>query len=211
VRPQENASARLRLFIAVELPDEWLAALEEIQTRLRHQLETPGRPRLRWVRPEGIHLTLKFLGNVDSERLPDLQREVANAVPGDLRIMLRPGAPGVLGRGNRVSVLWVGLSGDVTALTALASKIDVACAQLGFAAETKPFASHLTLARAPDDVRIGLEEIQPYLQKTRFEAPAFAVNFVSLMQSHLGPGGARYERIYRWPADFTAFQYGVYI
>jgi 2'-5' RNA ligase len=70
-----------RLFVAIELPEAWREVLGKAQKALADVFETPRTPRLRWVRPDGIHLTLKFLGNLPGERVDELQSYLAKAVP----------------------------------------------------------------------------------------------------------------------------------
>ena len=201
-REDEGRTQRLRLFVAIELPESWLASLQklmdELKTAFARDLVT-REARLRWVRPEGIHLTLKFLGEVQQERLTDIESALAAAVSTAPNINIELGATGTFGRSPRV--LWVGLSGDMRALSDLAVRVDAACASAGFEREKRPLAPHLTLARLPDDLaqapRSGIAEIA--IGRSPPRAPSFKVHHVSLMRSHLGPGGARYEHLARFP------------
>src|SRR4051794_13154099 len=119
----------LRLFIAATLPDEWLTGLRALQDELRRALE-PG-IRLRYVRPEGIHLTLKFLGATDPSLLETPHRALPGAVPHPLAFPLRPGGAGTFGDRRSVRVAWFGLEGETEKLSAVASRIDAAVHGLG--------------------------------------------------------------------------------
>ena len=195
-----SESERLRLFVAVELPEEWLKHLEEAQQQLQRELEASGAPRLRWTRPEGIHLTLKFLGETPAARLPEVESAIGQAVVSPPDISLGLGEVGMFTSGRRVRVVWAGLSGDTEALARLADKIDVACAPLGYGRGMRPFAPHLTLARVPEGASLDRDVLSGHLHSLKLDdAPPFNVQQVSLMRSHLGPGGARYERLAAWP------------
>lgn len=193
-RPQQ-----LRLFVACELPDEVKRALGRIQDDLRSAL-SGGAVRLRWVRPESVHVTLKFLGEVEETRVAEITSALAAAVePFELRLSSSAGLGGF--GGARLRVVWLGLEGDVEALAALASRVEQALTPLGFPAERRPFAAHLTIARVPD--RASPEErrqLALLLERHRTPAlPSMILTEVRLMRSVLGPGGSAYYRIASFP------------
>ncbi len=187
----------LRLFVACELPAEALAALTQVQSELRER----GAGRLRWVRPEGIHLTLKFLGAVSPEKAQQVIEALATAITEPFTLNLRFDRLGSFGGRLRLRVLWVGLAGDVGALASLAATVEKALGPLGFPRENRPFAPHLTLARVPDEA--GVEErsrLADLVTSYRLpEMPSMTMSEVSLMQSFLLPGGARYEQRAAFP------------
>jgi RNA 2',3'-cyclic 3'-phosphodiesterase len=188
-------SKALRLFVALELPEEVRDALAGVQDELRRA----GAERLRWVRPEGIHLTLKFLGNVEEHRLSAIVDALDRAIE-PFEFGVQPSELGGFG-GRRLRVVWVGLSGDVEALAELARRVDEAVEPLGFEPESRPFAAHLTLARVPDEVSINeRERIGALVGRHQFPTtPVMTLSNVSLMRSILGPGGAKYERLASFP------------
>jgi 2'-5' RNA ligase len=198
---ERPANETLRLFVAVELPESWLATMGQAQQALANVLETPRTPRLRWVRPEGIHLTLKFLGNVPRAQLAALQDALTVAVPESPGLTLHLGEPGFFsGPGGLVRVLWTDLRGDLRSLEALAGVVEAACAEVGFPRERRRFLPHLTLARVPDGISLAANDLRQALAKLdTLKAPPLKVDRVSLMRSHLWPGGARYERIAAFP------------
>jgi len=188
---------QLRLFVACELPDGVRRALGRVQDDLRGL----GAERLRWVRPEGIHITLKFLGGVDEGRVGKLEAALAAAVaPFELRLGF--GKLGNFG-GSRARVLWIGLDGDVSGLSELAGRIDAALEPLGFPRERRPFAAHVTLARVPDDVPASVRRSLPDVvaRCTSRPLPRLVLSELALIRSVLRQGGSRYERLASFPAS----------
>ena len=191
-----EASPQIRLFVACELPDEVLNALGQLQDGL----ERAGAEQLRWVRPEGIHLTLKFLGEVEVALVDDVTASLSACIqPFALRLSAsRLGAFG----GRRLRVVWVGLDGQTGELSDLAKTVERALEPLGFPAERRPFAPHLTLARVRERASAAeRERLSGLLESYQMPSPTeFSLSRVALIQSILGPGGARYRTISRFPS-----------
>ncbi len=188
---------QLRLFVACELSDDVRDGLRRIQDDLRRL----GAGQLRWARPEGIHVTLKFLGEVEEARVAEISAALAAAIePFELR--LQPAALGGFG-GARLRVIWVGLQGDVEALASLAGRVEAALTPLGFPRERRPFAAHLTLARVADRVPAAdRRELADLIDGYRPPPlPSMIVTDVSLMQSKLGPRGSVYQRLASFPRE----------
>jgi 2'-5' RNA ligase len=206
-RPQRDAGRepRLRLFVAVELPQAWLDAFASLIDQMKAALAREpltAAARLRWVRPEAVHVTVKFLGEVPESRLGAIDAALATAAPALPRPRVALGKPGTFGRPP--SVIWLGVDGDLQRLTRLAERVDAAVATAGFERDRRPFAPHLTLARIPEqlgaDVRNRVATIA-----ASFARPAvspFEVQRISLMRSFLGPGGAHYERVSAFPSEY---------
>ena len=192
---------KLRLFVAIELPVEWLQALGSLQEQLRRPLEDAAGQRLRWVRPEGIHLTLKFLGEVAASRRERIEGALATAVPAPPGMSLHLGAVGTFGDRRGPRVVWVAVEGEA-ALAELAARVEGALAALGFPRERRPFAAHLTLARVPEGVDAARHEaIERAIRSAQAASvPALRVDCVSLMLSRLGPRGATYKRLRAFPS-----------
>jgi len=186
-------SERLRLFVAIELSDDVREALARVQSELR-KLPLPP---LRWVRPEGVHLTLKFLGETPTERVPAIEAALRQAVAGLSPFPVALGPLGTFG-GRRPRVLWVGMTGDVDRLQELQGLVERGLAALGFPREGRPYSPHLTLARVPPAAAAG-----PALEEALAAAPPLRASMeareVSLMVSRLQPGGAVYERLAAFP------------
>jgi 2'-5' RNA ligase len=193
----DKRSRDLRLFVACELPQTARDALAQVQDDLKAKGAAP----LRWVRPEGIHLTLKFLGGVPPSRLQPIEHALAAAIDAPFALRLRLGAVGSFGGRQRLRVVWVGLEGDVEELAQLADSVERALDPLGFPREKRPFSPHLTLARVPDhataDQRLRLASLVDSYRPPAL--PSIETTAVSLMQSFLEPTGARYQRLAEFP------------
>jgi 2'-5' RNA ligase len=193
----ERDEPTLRLFVACELPSEMRTALASLQEALRKK----GAPRLRWVRPEGIHLTLKFLGAVPRDKVAAICEALAPTVQGIPPLALSLAEVGTFGDRRGARVLWVGMQGDLELLARLQQRVDKVLEPLGFPPERRAFSPHLTLARVPDDV--GSSERQALRELAKATpaptAPAVTIRELSLMRSILGPGGAVYERVVAFP------------
>jgi 2'-5' RNA ligase len=186
-RPEEA-----RLFVAIELPEGVLRALAEVQERLRER-SLDG---LRWVRPEGIHLTLKFLGETPAEKLPDIERALEQAVRGIGPHRLALGRLGTFGSRGAPRVLWVDLAGDVETLGALQEGVERALSPLGFPRDERRFSPHLTLARIrPEDAREVARPLSEAVATVRPPEAQLPVTELSLMRSELRHGGAVYTRL----------------
>lgn len=183
-----------RLFIAAELPEDVLKVIGRVQTDLKRTLGTRS---LRWTRPEGIHLTLKFLGDTPSGRVDDLKAGLLKAVSGRKPFTLRVGGLGCFPNLDRPRVLWIGLSGDLPDLRFLQSAVEETIAPLGFPTEARAFSPHLTLARTaqgasrPEIAAIG-SAVSGY---DRSPLAEWRVGGISLIRSHLKPDGAVYTPI----------------
>jgi len=154
---------------------------------------------VKWVRPENIHLSLKFLGDVDDAREPELHAALKQAAGSRMEarpITLQIEAFGVFPDYHRPRVLWAGVAHD-PALELLQHGVEQAFAPLGFPTEARPFRPHVTLGRASREARprdfAGLETAMAALQF----ATTTVVADVDLMQSTLQPGGPVYQVKYR--------------
>lgn len=182
----------LRLFVAVELPEEVLRALADTQRELRKR----GVDGLRWVRPEGIHLTLKFLGETPPEKAPDIERALEVAVKGTPPHTLSLGRLGTFGSRNAPRVLWVDMAGDVETLKSLQESVERVISPLGFPRENRSFSPHLTLARIrPENAREVARPLAEAVAAVRPPEAELRVTEVSLMRSDLRHGGAVYTRL----------------
>lgn len=197
----------IRAFIAVELDPALRTGIAGTQDRLRRALgKTIPDARVQWVRPESIHLTLKFLGAVEERRVSEIADAVGHALSGHPSMTLEVGGLGVFPDLQRPRVLWMGLSGPEPAsghpqgVAVLAAAVDRALVTIGFLPEDRPFSPHLTLARIKDRGR----EMGKALQELGWlDAPQPAgslhVRSVSLMKSDLHPSGAVHTRLHEWP------------
>ena len=159
-------------------------------------------PSLRWVRPEGIHATLEFLGATPEDRVPDIKRALAGCAETVAPFDLTPLGVGSFG-GRNVRVIWIGLGGDEGALSDLAESVERALEPLGFDREQRDFNAHITLARVRNEAT-PQDRARLHDALGRFDAPqfpTFRVGEFVLMQSILGEGGAHYRPLATFRAD----------
>ena len=176
----------MRLFLAVELPPVVREQLASLQAALR---ATCGG--WRWVRAENIHLTLRFLGELDAAGDAACREAWREAAGQFRRFRVRLEEMGRFPASGRPRVLWVGVRAEPpNRLLQLAGALEEAARRRGFEPEARPYRPHLTLARAGPRPRLpDLDRVEP--------GPAAAVDEVVLFQSRLGPGGARYTALDR--------------
>jgi 2'-5' RNA ligase len=191
VKPLNNQ--QIRSFIAIELPAEVRSALQ----RLQAELTLPQYSFVKCVAPQGIHVTLKFLGNISPQKVAEITGVMEQASQGVSPFQLQITEVGAFPNMRSPRVLWVGMKGELDKLIAWQKRIDDGLFPLGFAKENRPFTPHLTLARvrencSPGDRR-GLGEM---VMKTPVEVDyKVTVNSLSLMRSQLLPTGAIYSRL----------------
>jgi 2'-5' RNA ligase len=182
----------IRSFIAIELPEAVKLNLSQLEV----QLKSGRQASVKWVAPESIHLTLKFLGNIVVESTKDIAQAMAEAAQGIPPFRLEVKDLGVFPNLKRVQVAWVGLQGEIARLNQFQQRLDANLSRLGFAPEGRPFTPHLTIARLRDNASPA--ERQAFGQliiSTRFEAGMFTVEAISLMKSQLTREGPIYSRI----------------
>ena len=180
----------IRSFIAIELPEE----AKEGLARLRKELERDEHKFVKWVAPGGIHLTLKFLGNIPSKRVAEITEAIQEAAQGISPFHLEISGLGAFPNLRQVRVFWVGIGGEVDKLSQLQQNIDSALAALGFAKEERSFMPHLTLARiregsSPPERRSFGELVGSTIFEDKYH---IEVEAISLMRSQLKPTGAIY-------------------
>ena len=183
----------IRSFIAIELPDDVKETIALIIKRLR-----PAQHRyVKWVAPEGTHMTIKFLGNIYSSQIPQItgiMKTAASKVP---PLELRLGGLGMFPNEQRPRVLWVALEGNTEPLATMQHDIEKALAPLGFAPENRAFTPHLTLGRVRDNASADdRREIGGVVKDKKIDYDAsFTLRELSLMKSTLTPTGAIYNRL----------------
>ena len=183
----------VRSFIAIELPEGVKTGL----TRLQNQLKAANHSPVKWINPGSIHLTLKFLGDVPVDKINSITRALETATREIPPFQLEVKDLGVFPNLNKVRVVWVGVSGDITRLGQLQQRIESNLAILDFTPETRAFTPHLTLARlreqASPDERQNFGQL---IGNTKFESVyKFRVDSISLMRSQLTREGAIYSRL----------------
>ncbi len=197
-RPPPPAPARkiliapIRSFVAILLPEDVRAGLGGEIERLR-----PGARGVGWVAPDNLHVTLKFLGGVDPERLERVAAALAGTAAGGAPFDLALRGLGAFPSPTRPRVIWAGVAGDSPELATLASGVEAALAVLGFVPEGRPFSAHVTLGRVREPRRDPALAAALDAAAGR-ELGRFRVERVALMRSDLSPRGARYTVLESW-------------
>ncbi|HEX7588958.1 MAG TPA: RNA 2',3'-cyclic phosphodiesterase [Anaerolineae bacterium] len=184
----------IRSFIAIELEEEHRRALSDLQARFQRDRAASF---VRWVAAESIHLTLKFLGDVDATAMPALQRTVADACAGIAPFTLSLNGAGAFPNTRRPNVIWVGMGGQVECTALLAQRLDDACAAMGMARDDRPFSPHLTLGRVKREAKLEERQLVGRLIDLAAvgELGWLNVSRVSMMKSELRRSGSIYTRL----------------
>jgi RNA 2',3'-cyclic 3'-phosphodiesterase len=201
----------IRAFIAVELEATLRRQLAGVQQQLKDRLaaEAPGAVRIAWVKPTSMHLTLKFLGDVDERRVDALRDGMAVAARGHQALRIPLARLGAFPRPQEPRTLWVGppevweRGGAAKQLAALVRAMDDCCAAEGVPRETRPFTPHLTLAR----IKAGERQAGRVLAATGalnqpLALDPLVVDAIVFMRSQLNVDGALHTRL--WTVQLTA-------
>jgi 2'-5' RNA ligase len=180
----------MRTFIAVPLPPEVRALLGEMQKTLRSFSAN-----VKWTAIPSIHLTLKFLGEIEPASLPRLVELLRAAAASEHPFSLHLHGLGGFPNLHSPRVIWCGLDGELPSLESLQKKVETACVDAGFAPEDRPFHPHLTLGRVRD--RTNLQPLLDYIKIGSALEHTFAVREFNIYQSILRPQGALYSVLER--------------
>jgi len=182
----------MRAFIAIELsPDlkKHLASLEE-------QLKSSGAD-VKWVKPENIHLTLKFLGEIDEKRLGEIAKIIQETTSKNKPFYISLASPGAFPNINSPRVIWIGIDKGDSETKQFAIILEEETAKVGIPPESRPFSTHITLGR----VRSGknceklVKNLENLASKPPEDAPEFLVTKITLFKSTLTLGGPIYEAL----------------
>jgi 2'-5' RNA ligase len=177
----------MRVFIAVPAPEEVREAVRRIVEGLRWSGAD-----VKWVEPENVHITLKFLGDVPLDDVDRIKSALRKGLEGRRAFDLEVAGAGCFPGGRKAPrVIWMGLAGDTRSLEEIALSVDGLCAGLGFSREARPFKAHLTIGR----VRRGsgrLRELAEAVGSVTFNPLKLRVDRVNLVRSRLSPKGPTY-------------------
>jgi 2'-5' RNA ligase len=177
----------VRTFIAVPVSDEVKATI----ARVEEDLGGLGAD-VKWVDPRSVHLTLKFLGNVEAGRVGDVTSALRAALAGMSACGIVVAGAGTFPPGKKnVRVVWLGITEGKSALVEMASRVDEACAGLGFAREERPFSPHLTIGRVRRESG-RLADLARGVGAVQFNSLKVDIDRVNLMRSELSPKGPTY-------------------
>lgn len=184
----------IRAFIAIELDDQLREALRRLQRQLQDE---PAARFVRWVAPQNIHLTLKFLGNIDENRVPEISGALTRSAQNVPPLILLARGLGCFPNTRRPNNIWVGLTGALDLASQLTRQIEDECAAVGLPRDERGFTPHLTLGRIRREVSLGERAAVGELVKHEPQADLgeIEVNAVHLIQSDLRPSGPIYTTL----------------
>ena len=187
----------LRLFIAADIsPDQRGACAELIENLKKGVQFTKAYPK--WVEPDNMHLTLKFLGNVDAERVSEIARVLDPIAVKNHRFSMGFRGLGAFPTERQPRIVWIGVQAGRRNVMSLAGEIEQALTPLGFPPEDRPFHPHLTLARVKSmrDAHALMDIIRSHHDADLGETE---VDHLALYQSTLMPEGPVYKALHTWP------------
>ena len=179
----------IRSFIAVEVPQAVKSRMDELQREIRRTEAD-----VKWVRPEGIHLTLKFLGSIRQDDVERISQSIAPTIAGWEPFEVRVQGMGCFPNPRNPRVVWLGMDRGKETLTSLQQAVEKKMAELSFPPEDRPFSPHLTLGRVRS--ARGKGGLARAIEKHReAEVGTFQVREVFLFRSELHPSGAVYTKL----------------
>jgi 2'-5' RNA ligase len=190
--------AQIRAFVAIELDDALRAVLRQVERELKRSSVAQI---ARWVAPESVHLTLKFLGNVSVERVEQIGQAVRRGCESFAPFPVSLTELGCFPNTRRPRVIWVGVGGHVETLARLQDSVGSELHRIGFEPEKRGFTPHLTVARIRN--RAGPQERQQMARLISMQpidrSVSMTVREVSLIRSDLKPTGAVYTNLIAVP------------
>ncbi len=188
ITPVKTNQEQVRAFLALELPNQALKFLDEILAVLKQ-----SRADVRWTRSGSIHITMKFLGNIEVSRISDVERAIDPVVRSQAPFATSISGLGVFPNLRHPRVIWAGFDDSLGHLEKMAGLIDRELENLGFERETRPYSPHLTLGRTKTDE--GQDRLVDLIRNLECKGPSFDVDRATLFQSILSPNGPRYSPI----------------
>jgi 2'-5' RNA ligase len=182
----------VRAFVAVEIPGPGRTFLESVTSELRR-----AGADVRWVRPEGIHITLKFLGQIRADLISALEKNLTALFVDYSPVQLAIRGLGAFPSLARPRVIWAGIHDPSGTLSSMASSAETALEPLGFERERRTFSPHLTLGRVRSGSGVK-ELVDAIRQRMDLAGPEFVSREAVLFQSILKPSGAEYRAISRF-------------
>ncbi|MEW6680866.1 MAG: RNA 2',3'-cyclic phosphodiesterase [bacterium] len=180
----------MRLFIAICLDEKIKRGIFEIQKSLRIDSLKP-----KWVDPEKAHITLKFLGEIEKEKIKQII-DALKEIPKPKPFIVSLGNIGAFPKKDYPRVIWIGIEKGCDSLSLIANSVETSLEKIGFPKEERPFSAHLTLARIKNPQKTNL--LSPYLSK-RFIIDEMGVKEIMLIESKLTPNGPIYTTLQAFP------------
>ena len=188
----------MRCFLAVDLPEAVREAIAAVSTSIRERLRADA-GRVRWVAPENLHLTLRFLGEIDEGRAREVTAAVERVTAAQAPIPVEAAGLGLFPGPVRPRVVWAGLTTGSPDVGRLARALEQALAAVGFPPESRPSRAHLTIGRIRPGEHGGARLADALTAAGSPDFGGWTVREVVLYRSHLGPRGPRYEALGRLP------------
>ena len=195
----------IRTFLAVELSDALRTNLARLQLDLKQRLsrELPRNVRMSWIQPVSIHLTIKFLGDIDEQLVSPMQETMGQAIAGHPRLQIPLERLGGFPRLQQPRVLWVGPSDEweqgeeSRRLTSVHRAIEECCCSFDLAPENRPLSPHLTIARIKEGgYSMGEVLAKSGVMNRPLSLSSLAVDSIVLMRSELKPTGSVYTKLW---------------
>ncbi|MDP2927354.1 MAG: RNA 2',3'-cyclic phosphodiesterase [Candidatus Omnitrophota bacterium] len=180
----------MRAFIAIELPLDIKNALVKIQDKLKTTL-----PKISWVKPANLHLSLKFLGEISLKQLKETQQIIAEIIKTSSPFEIKLETLGVFPNCRAARIIWIGTNQPPRQLKQLVDQLETKLLKIGLPEEQHPFRAHITLSRIknpliPSDLERGLDKVKNDCSDANLK---FNTRGITLFQSVLGPGGPTYS------------------
>jgi 2'-5' RNA ligase len=182
----------MRTFIAIELPERIKKKIEEVQAPLRKTNTFVS-----WVKPENIHVTLKFLGEVPEDKINEIFLATEKALEGTRKFTMSLKGMGAFPDSRRPRVIWLGAGSGEKELSFLANRVVEEMEKIGFPKEDRKFSAHFTIGRVKSPKNI--EKLMELVKSSDFQTEDIEVNEVVVMKSQLHPAGAIYTPLKKIP------------
>lgn len=178
----------MRLFIAIELASELRAELRRIQQEVAHVIPE----NIKWVRAENLHLTLKFLGDINDDAIKKVKSIIDESVCGLLPLTLHLSGAGIFPPEGLARIVWGGISCENENPQEIARRLDSAFTFLGVSSDGRDFTPHITIGRVGQQ-KIPSDKIQKALDRIKIATFSQPVQHITLFSSVLKPSGSEYK------------------
>ena len=183
----------IRAFICFKLPRRIILSIRELQESIKD-----SGLKIRWVKAENIHLTIKFIGDIRLSDINDIGLAIKETAGEFAPLLLSAQGLGVFPNLKRPRVIWTGLSGQIEELIGLQKILDKKLRFIGFPKEKRPFKGHLTIGRVKG--RLDSRKLSEFMNRfNKFETKQFSGDRIFLMQSELKPSGPIYTKLMSEP------------
>ena len=183
----------IRAFICFKLPKRIILSIRELQESIKD-----SGLKIRWVKAENIHLTIKFIGDISWSDIDDIGLAIKETAGDFAPLLLSAQGLGVFPNLKRPRVIWTGLSGQIEELIGLQKILDKKLRLIGFPKEKRPFKGHLTIGRVKG--RLDSRKLSEFMNRfNKFETKQFSCDRIFLMQSELKPSGPIYTKLMSEP------------